>query len=402
MKRIYRSVIEAHLRDYQQMIILTGPDAIGKTTLMEEIINDLKYALYLNWHVDSHCESVLEGPEKVYKKVASSNVHSKKFPVIFFDELNLYKNWKNLLKGYYDVLSSRCRFVIAINERVDTYRAGKDSMMGRYFSYRIHPLTVSELCGRSNFSNEYISPCKISMEDWNNLLAFGGFPEPFQKSTKSFHTRWSNECQNQLIKENIRNLTKINDLHRIGLFAKILKKNVGLIVSLNKIASDLQVTAPTVQSWFTVLSNYYYGFGLSPWSNNVKRSLRKAQKFYLSDWSQIKESNKRIENLVACHLKKAVDFWSDIGLGSYELYYLCDKDKREVDFLVVKDQEPWLMVDVGFKNKSLSQNLLRFQEQLKVPYVFQVVSDLPYVDKDCFSVNKPVIVPLMTFLSQLI
>ena len=78
-------------------------------------------------------------------------------------------------------------------------------------------------------------------------------------------------------------------------------------------------------------------------------------------------------------------------------------NKREVDFLVAKNNKPWFLVEVKTSVKApLNPNLLRFQHELNVPYAFQVVFDMDYVNKDCFSTTKPVKVPLQTFLSQLI
>ena len=63
------------------------------------------------------------------------------------------------------------------------------------------------------------------------------------------------------------------------------------------------------------------------------------------------------------HLKKAIDYWDDVGLGDYGLYFLRDKEKREVDFLVSKDQEPWFLVEVKSSYKEgISKNLGYFQE----------------------------------------
>lgn len=166
-------------------------------------------------------------------------------------------------------------------------------------------------------------------------------------------------------------------------------------------ARAIQTSTPTVQHWSEVLCNLYYCFSVYPWSQDISRTLQKAPKFYFYDWSQIKDENIKIENFVACHLKKAVDFWNDIGLGEYQLYYVRDKDKYEVDFLVIKNGKPWIMIDVKC-SQNLSRSILRFQEQLQVPHVFQLSYKSTYVDKDCFSENKPVIVPMKTILSQLV
>lgn len=406
MKRIYQSVIEEHLKNHKQMIILAGPKAIGKTALCKEVMSNRKSVLNLNWSNLRDRELILAGPEKLYDKIQAPKLVDQ-LPVIILNDLYLHKDWKNLLKGYYDVLSDRCRFIITVSEKVDTYHSRQDSMMGRYFSYTIHPLTIAELCQRNDFSSEYVLPRKISLEDWNGLLEFGGFPEPFQKATKSFHTRWVKSFRENIIGD-ARELSRVNNLQLFGLLAQMLLRNVGRQTNFSQIARDLQTSVPTVQHWHDVLCNHYFCFEVSPWSSNIKRSLLKVSKYYLYDWSQITGSNAtteyiKIENFVGCHLKKAVDFWNDTGIGQYELRYLRDKEGREVDFLVVKNQKPWLMLDVKkSQNSQLSKSLLYFSQQLQVPHVFQVVEDMPYIDKDCFAATKPVIVPMTTFLSQLV
>ena len=43
---------------------------------------------------------------------------------------------------------------------------------------------------------------------------------------------------------------------------------------------------------------------------------------------------------MACHLLKAVEGWSDLGYGDFSIHYLRDKAKREVDFVVTRDNAP--------------------------------------------------------------
>ena len=96
-------------------------------------------------------------------------------------------------------------------------------------------------------------------------------------------------------------------------------------------------------------------------------------------------------------------FWTDFGFGRYELYYLRDKDQREVDFLITKDDKPWLLVEAKWANKgSVSPSLHYFQKATGAKHAFQVVVDMPYINKNCFEETSPAIIPAKTFLSQLI
>jgi len=123
----------------------------------------------------------------------------------------------------------------------------------------------------------------------------------------------------------------------------------------------------------------------------VTKALRKEPRLFL-----------RAETFVACHLLKAVEGWSDLGLGRFELRYLRDKLKREVDFLVVRDRKPWLLVEVKTRDMALSDSLRYFQAATRASHAFQVVTELPYVDVDCFSRSDPTVVPARTLLSQLL
>ena len=145
-----------------------------------------------------------------------------------------------------------------------------------------------------------------------------------------------------------------------------------------------------------------YGFLVWPWFVNVAKALRKEPKWFLRDWSGLADEGARAETVVACHLLKAVEGWTDLGFGDFELRYLRDKQKREVDFLVVRDRQPWFLVEVKMGDTSLSPSLAHFQAQTKAPHAFQVVMKLPFEPADCFAGKHPLVVPAKTFLSQLL
>lgn len=89
-----------------------------------------------------------------------------------------------------------------------------------------------------------------------------------------------------------------------------------------------------------MLESFYCCFTLKPWTKNISRSLLKEPKVFLWDWSEIKDLGARTENFIVSHLLKAVHFWTDAGLGKYDLFFIRDKDQREVDFIVTPDDEP--------------------------------------------------------------
>lgn len=325
-------------------------------------------------------------------------------PIVVFDELHKYRQWKTFLKGFFDKYSKLIQIIVTGSARLDIYKKGGDSLMGRYFLYRLHPLSVAELCNPLIRETE-ISPksYEISNDDFNALFEYGGFPEPFLRRNKKFYQKWKRLRTEQLFREDIRDLTRIQEVGEIELLAELLSEQVGQVANYSALASKVQVSIDTIRRWMKVLKSFYYCFTLQPWTKNVTRSLLKEPKVYLWDWSLIEDRGARVENFIASHLYKAVHFWTDQGLGDYKLYYLRDKEKREVDFLVSKNGKPWFIVESkASDNMGLSKSLYYYQEALGVPYAFQVIFDMDYVEGDCFSSDRPLIVPAKTFLSQLI
>lgn len=71
-------------------------------------------------------------------------------------------------------------------------------------------------------------------------------------------------------------------------------------------------------------------------------------------------------------------YWTDAGQGLFDLYFVRDKEKREVDFLVTRDKKPWLLVECKSQSKSPSPHLGYFSQHLKTPLNFQLVEDNSY------------------------
>jgi len=322
-------------------------------------------------------------------------------PVLTLDELHHYKHWKLLLKGLFDAYWKKLKILVTGSARLDVFKRGGDSLMGRYFPYRIHPFSVGELLRPVVGETEISHPMPMADEMWDRLLTFGGFPEPFVRADKMFVRRWRQLRFEQLVREDIRKDTAIRELDQIEALAKILSERSGEQLVYASLGREVQANEITTRNWVVTLSSFYFGFRVKPWSVHIENAIRKTPKWYLRDWSGIADVGKRNETLVACHLLKAVEYWTDLGFGKCDLYYIRDKQKREADFVVTKDDKPWFVVEVKTSDAKCSSALAAYQEALRAPHAFQVVIDLPYENVDCFGFREPVVVPGRTFLSQL-
>lgn len=399
MKRIYGSLLLEHIAENRQMALLTGPRQVGKTYTSRNLENPYTY---LTWDNVTDKKIVMSGPDTLAARLGLSNLQSNSV-LLILDEIHKYSKWKSFLKGFYDTYGQKCRTIVTGSARMNIYKRGGDSLMGRYFLYRMHPLSLRELSISEIGKNEINPPVKIDKESCLQLLEFGGFPEPFLKANKRFYNRWKRLRTEQLFYEDIRDLTKINEISQIELLAELIKEQSGRLVNFSTLASTIQVSVESIQRWISILESMYYCFLLRPWSINVPKSIRKQPKIYLWDWSLITDKGFRYENFVAAHLLKAVHFWTDLGYASYGLHFLRDKEKREVDFLVTRDKKPFFLVEVkSSATNQISPTLEYFQQQTGSKHAFQIAFDLDFVDRDCFQEKTPIQVPAATLLTQLI
>jgi predicted AAA+ superfamily ATPase len=400
MDRHYHRVLVSSLVEHRQMVFVSGARQVGKTTLAKQIGENFSVAIYLNWDDIEHRQIILGD----LVEILGLNQLNTGLPLLILDELHKFADWKSFLKGLFDRFEGRLAILVTGSARMDVFRKGGDSLMGRYFNYRLHPLSVAELVDSDWNTDQLIqAPKALAAESFDLLFKFGGFPEVFVKADSKFYKRWRRLRQQQLIREDIRDATRVQEIAQLEMLVVLLEQQAGQITKYSTLAKQLRVSVDTVRRWLDILEGFYYCYRIRPWYQNISTALRKEPKTYLWDWSNISEPGAKVENFIASHLLKAVHAWTDIGLGEFNLHYLRTKDQKEVDFLVSKDQKAWLLVEVKNSMKAkLNPNLAWFQAKTEAKYAFQVAMDAEFVEADCFQHTIPIKVPARTFLSQLL
>jgi predicted AAA+ superfamily ATPase len=394
--RLYTEVLTDHLRRHRQMALVSGPRQVGKTTACRSISD-----AYLNWDNIDDRRRLLRGPAALAEALQLDQLRARA-PIAVLDELHKYTKWKTLLKGFFDTYGDRVRLIVTGSSRIDIFRRGSDSLMGRYLLYRMHPFSVGESLRTAVPSKELQPPAEIATSDWDALWEHGGFPEPFFRRESRFTRRWRSLRQEQLSHEDLREVAQVTDLGTMETLMQLLAERSAQQLVYSSLAREIQVSVDTVKRWIDLLARLHYGFMVRPWFANVAKALRKEPKWFQRDWSGLADDGARAETFVACHLLKAVEGWTDLGFGDFDLRYLRDKQKREVDFLVVRDRKPWFLIEVKLSETNLAPSLAYFQGQTKAAHAFQVVMSLAYQPADCFAIHRPVVVPAKSFLSQLL
>ena len=115
------------------MALVSGPRQVGKTTASRSVGE-----AYLNWDNADDRRILLGGPGKLAQKLELDRLRAQP-PVAVIDELHKHAKWKSLLKGFFDTYGDRVRLIVTGSSRLNVFRRGGDSLMGRYLLYRIEP-----------------------------------------------------------------------------------------------------------------------------------------------------------------------------------------------------------------------------------------------------------------------
>ena len=358
-------IVKDALKD-KKMAFISGPRQVGKTTLGKQILRDPNN--YFSWDETKSRKIWTLSPEKLLESIGEG--------AILFDEIHKDKKWKLKMKGLYDSYGKKLSFLVTGSAKLDLYRKGSDSLLGRYIPYRLHPFSVSE---SPNSPDKVLKKFKTSYK-WEDLMVLGGYPEPLLSGSEKKAQRWSRLRLDRLAYEDTRDIKILSDLHAFRVLLDLIPEKIGSLFSFHSLKEDVGVAYATLRDWVLLSEILYYGFFIKPYSKKIKRVIRSQPKFYLYDILQIPKSDKakRLENLTALHLLKACHFWTDTAEGLFELFFVRDKEKREVDFLITKDKKVWMLVECKSQSKNLSPDLIHYAEILKSPLNIQLTGTKNY------------------------
>ena len=174
------------------------------------------------------------------------------------------------------------------------------------------------------------------------------------------------------MREDVRDLERVKELDILEILVSALPERVGSPLSIKNLKEDLELSHETVDRWIRILENLFACFRIAPFGSNKLRTVKKEKKLYLYNWTQIDNVGLRFENLVACQLLKYCHFIEDIEGFKMELKFLRDTNKREVDFIVLKNKKPIFAVESKFGDKDISPAIKYFKQRTNIPKFYQV------------------------------
>jgi predicted AAA+ superfamily ATPase len=360
-----------------KIALVSGPRQCGKTTLAKMMLRDRKAGDYHNWDEVKFRRLWAQDPSAILPTPQGKNV-----PLVVLDEIHKNRRWKRDLKGIFDTRKHPCDILVTGSARLNVYMKGSDSLLGRHLSFRLHPFSLremetAEIMGPDEVFTKLFSRAlrrsKRREDSVAALMAYGPFPEPLLAQDKRKARIWRRNHEQLVVREDLRDLSRLPELGRVEMLNALLPERVGSLFGFASVGRDLEVSIPTVKRWIGYLKALYYLFEIKPYHKGIRRALRREGKVYLWDYGAVGDEAARFENMVACHLLKSCHLWTDTGEGEFELYYLRNKEKQEIDFLIVRDGVPWLPVEVKLADTDPSPSWRRFASLLPCKRGIQIV-----------------------------
>jgi predicted AAA+ superfamily ATPase len=374
MQRYLDQRVQADLAS--KMVFLTGPRQVGKTTLSRQLIAQLG-GQYFNYDVAADRAIIL------------NQRWSPQAPLLVLDEVHKMPGWKACLKGVYDGKPPGQQLLVTGSARMDTFRQGGESLAGRFFGLRLHPISVREWCEQTGAEPEAALA---------HLLERGGFPEPCLAPDAIEAQRWRRQYFDGLVRNDVLEFSRIQEVAVIRLFAEMLRSRVGSPLSLASIAHDLAVSPVTLKKYLAILEALYIVFVVRPWHHNIGRSVLQAPKVYFFDTGLVEgDEGIRFENLMATALLKQVQWQHDVLGQEAGLHYLRTKDGAEVDFAISEGKRLTHLVECKLSDDKPHRALARFANEQGPVKALQVVRNV----RHAFVVGALEVVPASAFLRGL-
>jgi uncharacterized protein len=342
----------------KKLILLAGARQVGKSTLARNLIKQFSGAQSFNFDVAAD------------RKIIDAQAWSPAAPLVVFDELHKMPQWKAWLKGVYDGRKAGQRILVTGSARLDFLRAGGDSLAGRFFAHRLHPITVAEWCA-AHPGGDADASAEAAL---TRILTRGGFPEPMLAEEDADALRWRRQYIDGLVREDVLEFSRLHEVNTMRVLVDLLRERVGSPLSVASLARDLNASHTTITRYIEILEALFIIFTIHPWHRNISRSLLKAPKVYFMDSGLVRgDDGAKFENVVACALLAAVHGRQDREGRDCELHYLRTKDGAKVDFAISENNTLSELIECKWMDAAPHRALARFAEQFGEAKATQIV-----------------------------
>jgi hypothetical protein len=333
--------------DINKIITIIGPRRSGKTSMLYQIIYDLKdiskdKIIYLNFEDERLSDFNITDFQKIldyYFELYPQNKGEEIY--FFFDEIQSVDGWQKFIRRIYD--KERCKIFITGSSAKLLSKEISTELRGRTYDIYVYPFSFIEYLEFKGIKVDnttiYSSKRHVLVRELENYLTNGGFPEVIAIDSQ-IRCEVLQNYFNVLI---FRDIIERYNIKQIGIVKDLLLylvNNNSRGFSVNSYYNYLKsqnraISKDTLYLFSDYIDNTMYFFFVPIYSNSKRKQNSNPKKCYVIDTGLSNCLLKRpgtndgwnFENLVFIELKRK----------NKEVYYF--KGKSECDFIAVTNNK---------------------------------------------------------------
>ena len=336
----------------RRVLLLTGPRQCGKTTLVK--------------HLDKKNTEYRTLDDKISRELADVDPaefisHGKGMLII--DEVQKSPDLLPVIKMAVDENRRPGQFLLTGSSNVRKLPGVRESLAGRVAKIRLRTLTEGEIrnTGTGFLERAFDQDFKYAWEHYSRgelieAASRGGYPEAIGLGERA-RRRWHLDYVNALLERDLSEIARIKHHDAMRELVRTLAAWSSRFVDLSAIGSGMSIQRPTLESYVNMLETLFLVERLPPWSDTDYGRVGKRRKIFMTDsglvfsmlrWSvdQVKRDADRVGKLLESFVFNELAPLVDAGGGQYELYHYRDREKREIDFIVTRDDGAMLGIEV--------------------------------------------------------
>lgn len=352
---MYTRFIEARLTEAltdTPVVLLTGPRRSGKTTLAKTMGADGR--AYLTLDDQTILEAARSDPVAFVRGLDRAII----------DEVQRAPDLILAIKKTIDDDSRPGRFLLTGSANVMTLPRVADSLAGRMETIRMLPLARSEILGSQSkfleavFAGNLTSPKGLIIgDDLIDMVTIGGFPESLARPVERRRQDWKRSYLTSVLTRDLRDIAEIEKLTELPKFVRLLAEHSAQLVNYSELGNGIGVNYKTSQRYAGLLEQIYLLAFIAPWYTNAIKRIVKTPKLHFFDSGllatsrgltveRLKQNRTNfgplLETFVFSEIMKLIS-WSELQIS---LYHFRDQDRREVDFVLERDDGSIVGIEV--------------------------------------------------------
>lgn len=239
------------------VVSVTGPRQSGKSTLVQEVFQEYNYV-----------NLELPGERAAANADPLGYIRSHPAPLVI-DEAQLAPELFNVIQVESDKAGTPGQYILSGSQNFILKRQISQSLAGRVGMLTLLPLSYKEL---------NVAHGDLSFDDY---LYRGGYPRLYNVGIPE-SVYYSNYVATYLDRD-VSGSVNATSLSQFNLFLRVLATNVGQLLNVASVASDVGVNVKTLRAWLSILEQSYIVFLLQPYYSNSRKRLVKTPKIYFYD-----------------------------------------------------------------------------------------------------------------------